>query len=414
MPRKRARGNGEGSIYPYRNGYAAYAWVTTPTGKKRRKYVYGQDRETVHQKWISLLDEARRRPISTKMPTLETYLESWLADVVWPGLRAKTAEMYTMRVRLHIVPWLGSRRLDKLTVRDVRSWLNELATTCQCCRQGKDARRPPEQQCCSVGRCCGDTFSRWSLISARAVLRSALTSAVTDELVARNVAALVKIPKGKPPRKSKPWSVEEARAFLESAKSDGDPLYAAYVLVLALGLRRGEVLGLTWPGVRLEACEVDVGPVLQRIGGKLVLGEAKTEGSDAPLPLPGICLAALRARHDEQAEDHTKAGEAWQNAHSLVFTTRYGSPIEPRNFYRSFKRRCEKAGVRSIRVHDTRHTCGSLLAALDVHPRVAMQILRHSKINVTMEIYTHVPSPLTQAALKRLGESLESASGRDA
>ncbi|GAA2755473.1 tyrosine-type recombinase/integrase [Actinopolymorpha rutila] len=81
--------------------------------------------------------------------------------------------------------------------------------------------------------------------------------------------------------------------------------------------------------------------------------------------------------------------------HGLVFTTRYGSPIEPRNFSRSFTNRCATAGVRVIRLHDTRHTCGSLLAALDVHPRVAMQILRHSKIDVTMEIYTHVPSELT-------------------
>lgn len=91
----------------------------------------------------------------------------------------------------------------------------------------------------------------------------------------------------------------------------------------------------------------------------------------------------------------------------LVFTTHYGAPIEPRNFVRSFKTRCDRAGVRPIRVHDTRHTCGSLLAALDVHPRVAMQILRHSKIDVTMEIYTHVPSELTRATLKKLGRSLD-------
>ncbi|WP_280724566.1 tyrosine-type recombinase/integrase [Kitasatospora sp. MAA4] len=88
--------------------------------------------------------------------------------------------------------------------------------------------------------------------------------------------------------------------------------------------------------------------------------------------------------------------------------TRTGSPIEPRNFNRSFKRRCELAGVRVIRLHDTRLTCGSLLAALDVHPRVAMQILRHSKIAITMEIYTFVPSEDTRRALKKLGEHMTS------
>ena len=90
----------------------------------------------------------------------------------------------------------------------------------------------------------------------------------------------------------------------------------------------------------------------------------------------------------------------------LVFTTRYGTPIEPRNFNRSFDYRIARAAVRRINVHGTRKTCGTLLAALDVHPRVAMQILRHSRIAVTMEIYTEATSEATRDALKRLGDEL--------
>ncbi|WP_435830536.1 tyrosine-type recombinase/integrase [Micromonospora echinospora] len=81
-------------------------------------------------------------------------------------------------------------------------------------------------------------------------------------------------------------------------------------------------------------------------------------------------------------------------------------PVEPRNFHREFKTRCRKAGVREISVHTTRRTCASLLVALDVHPRVTMQILRHSQIAVTMNIYSEATSTATQAALKRLGEQL--------
>ena len=83
-----------------------------------------------------------------------------------------------------------------------------------------------------------------------------------------------------------------------------------------------------------------------------------------------------------------------------MFTTRHGTAVEPRNFSRSFDRCIAKAQVPRITVHGTRKTCGSLLAALDVHPRVAMQILRHSKIAVTMEIYTEVPSAATRDALE--------------
>jgi hypothetical protein len=87
-----------------------------------------------------------------------------------------------------------------------------------------------------------------------------------------------------------------------------------------------------------------------------------------------------------------------------VFTTRFGTPIEPRDFTRSFDRRIGKAKVRRITVHGTRKSCGSLLAALDVHPRVAMQILRHSKTAITMEIYTEVVSSATREALRKLGD----------
>jgi hypothetical protein len=90
----------------------------------------------------------------------------------------------------------------------------------------------------------------------------------------------------------------------------------------------------------------------------------------------------------------------------LLFTTSTGQPIEPRNLKRSFDARCAKAGVRQIKIHDTRRACGSL-AALDVHPRVAMAILRHSRIALTMDIYTQVPDKTTKEALKRLSDWLD-------
>jgi integrase len=116
-------------------------------------------------------------------------------------------------------------------------------------------------------------------------------------------------------------------------------------------------------------------------------------------------VTALWLRRQQQDADREHAGDRWSRT-GLVFTTRFGTPIEPRNFTRSFDRRIEKANVRRITVHGTRKSCGSLLAALDVHPRVAMQILRHSKIAITMEIYTEVVSSATREALRKLGAQL--------
>ena len=240
-----------------------------------------------------------------------------------------------------------------------------------------------------------------------------------DEILTRNVASLAKVPS--PPkrrRKGSSWSVEEASRFLESALADHDPLYAGYVLTLVLGLRKGEVLGLPWTGVDSGAKEIDVSWQLQRIRGQLIhkkRTKADDDQSGDVLPLPDICLTALELSRTWQEAAKETAGVRWKPAQlspsgissgDLVFTTTFGTNRDPRNFNRSFNMRCDKAGVRRIRVHDTRHTCASLLAALDVHPRVAMAILRHAQISITMEVYTEVPDDVTRAALKRLGDQL--------
>jgi integrase len=198
---------------------------------------------------------------------------------------------------------------------------------------------------------------------------------------------------------------EDARWFLESAWHAHEALYAAFVLVLVLGLRRGEVLGLAWDQIDLDDAELYVGEQLQRVRHQLVRGEVKTETSEAPLPLPDLCVTALKVRKKQQDADRDRAGDGWIDT-GLVFTTRHGTPIEPRNFGRSFDRCIIAARVPRITVHGTRKTCASLLAALDVHPRVAMRILRHSKIAVTMEIYAEAPSDATRGALRKLSNWL--------
>jgi integrase len=406
MTAKRRRANGEGSIFPYRNGFAAYVWVTKPDGKRTRKYVYGKNRDEVHDKWITLQQRAREGPVPTRTPTLESYLNYWLREIVEPNLAPATHVSYEMFTRLYIIPDLGPKRLDRLQLRDVQSWINNVARTCQCCRQRKDARRPANRRrCCAVGACCTDLPSVATLKDLRATLRAALTHAMTEELVARNVAVLVRLPAGwKRPRKA--WDSDEARRFLEYVRSTGDPLYAAYVLVLALGLRKGELLGLAWRDVNLEVGELRIGWQLQRIGRRLIRRETKTERSNDTLPLPDICLTALKHRRAAQEATRTKARQLWHDS-GLIFTTRYGGPIEPRNFNRAWEARIAGAGVPRITVHDARRTCASLLVDLDVHPRVVMQVLRHAQFSITMEIYARVSSNATRDALKRLGESLE-------
>ena len=237
-------------------------------------------------------------PVPTTTPTVEVYLAGWLADVIKPNRELATYDQHEIMTRLYIAPWLGAKRLDRLTVRDVQKWLNSLAITCQCCAQGKDTRRPEgKRRCCATGQCCESYPGKRTVQAARNTLRAALSQATVDEIITRNVASLAKVPT--PPkrrRRSSSWSVEEASQFLESALADHDPLYAAYVLTLVLGLRKGEILGLPWMAVDSSANEIDVSWQLQRIRKQLIhkkRTKADDDQSGDVLPLPDICLAAL-------------------------------------------------------------------------------------------------------------------------
>jgi hypothetical protein len=135
------RANGEGSIYPYRNGFAAHVWIVTPKGRRQRKTVYGKTRPEVHDKWLRLHEQARRGPMVPVSPRLQDFLERWLEETVRPTLSPATTSNYEMFSRLYIVPDLGDRKLDKLMVRDVQTWVNGLRVRCQCCFQGCRASR---------------------------------------------------------------------------------------------------------------------------------------------------------------------------------------------------------------------------------------------------------------------------------
>jgi integrase len=372
--------SGSGTIYRRKDGrYETAVWVTTPKGQRRRRRVYGRTYEETHEKYIALKRQADQgNRITTRSQRVDEYLRYWLDQVAKPTVRGTTHAKYETFIRLYLAPGLGRKRLDKLTTADVRAFLNAQR------EQGVSTHR---------------------LQAMHAILRNALQNAVREDLVARNVAALVRVPQAGS-REFRPWSVDEAVTFLDEAR--GHPLHAAFVLVIALGLRRGEVLGVAWDQVDLDEGTVRVRQQLQRVGGQLRLTEVKTRRSGRMVPLPDLCIRALRKRRAEQAAERLAAGKRWQES-GLVFTTRHGTPIEPRNLARTFDVICAHAEVRRIRLHDTRHTCASLLAAAGTHPRTIMAILGHSQIGVTMNVYTHVTTEDQRAAVGLVGGLLDRA-----
>ncbi|MER5423071.1 site-specific integrase [Streptosporangium roseum] len=178
------------------------------------------------------------------------------------------------------------------------------------------------------------------------------------------------------------------------------------MLLLLYGLRRGEALGLRWVDVDFDEGHLNVRRQLVRVGKELHHGPVKTRAGNRSLPLLGVVREVLVIQRDGQKILKEEAGKNWADT-GLVFTTRSGKPIEPRNLARSFARLVAAHGLRSIRVHDLRHTAASLLKKQGVAPRDAMEILGHSRIPVTMEIYTHGDGESRQEALNKVNGLFE-------
>jgi integrase len=378
--RKRRRINGDGSVYRRKDGYWAGAfYARTTAGRRKRVVVYGKTLQEARDKLLKAMQQARAGiPVPDQAWRLDLYLEYWLENVVKRNRRPATYNLYEMITRIYLIPGLGNRRLTSLSVPVVQDFLNQ--------RLEK-----------------GDSVRKVQVM--RTVLSAALTRAVREELLVRNVARLAELPESRPAR-IHPWSASEARQFLAAAKDDS--LYGAFVVLIFYGLRRGEALGLRWEDIDFDAGTIQIRQQVQRIRGQLLVAPVKTRASQRGLPLLDVARQALKVQAERQEAYRADMGRAWPDL-GLVFTTRTGRPIEPRNLVRSFRRICDDNKIRIIKVHHLRHTVGSLLKDLHVPPRDVQIILGHTRISTTLEIYTDVDEQAKRDALTQLHGLLDQA-----
>jgi integrase len=400
--RGKRNANGEGGAYHRVDGrWEAKFFVETPDGRRRRVSVYGNSERDVLDQLNKLRDQRRRGiPVATTTLSVGEYMSYWLNHIAEPSIRRTTYATYEGDVRLHIIPGIGNRKLKSLQAAHIRAWLTELRWKCQCCAQGKDvARKQP--RCCARAEpiCCNDVLSSSSIRHILRVLRAALQDAVDEELLSRNVARLVQL-RVADDRKVRSFTHEEAVRFLQSAQHHR--LYALWAVALAVGLRRGEALGLAWADIDLNAGRLKVRQALHRVDGQLRLDPVKTEASVAVLPIPAPLVAILRSHRKRQHEERLAAGSRWSET-GLVFTTSLGGFLDPRNANRTFYQLCVEAEVPRLRVHDLRHSCATLLFTMGVQPATVQRILRHSSITVTTGTYVEVIEAVQRDALDSMG-----------
>lgn len=323
-------------------------------GHRKQRAFYGATARDAERKRDEFLRQMAGGVIlAGERVTVERYLRDWLEVKRPPAVRASTWERYRGIVERHIIPAIGSIPIAKLTPAAVERMLSGLPV------------------------------SQRSRSHVRAVLRAALNRAVRHGDLARNAAELAEPPRVADAERV-PLAADEIVALLDAARGHRDELLI--LLALTTGMRQGELLGLTWAAVDLDAGVLHVRHTLDGRSGQLV--EPKTRRSRRTLAIPSDVAPLLQAHRVRQMEWRLKAGAQWIDT-GLVFTTRWGRPIDGTNLTHRYQRLCAEHGIRRTSWHDLRHTAATLMAAAGIRPEEARDQLGHASIRTTLGIYSH-------------------------
>lgn len=356
--------------------YMARYTVHTPDGTKR-KVIYGRKYKEVEKALAEARgDAARGLVFDADNLKLGEYLDRWLADSVADTVRQTTFERYEQIVRVHIRPALGNLKLQNVTPAHVRGLY----------REKLEAGLSPR-----------------TVQYVHVTLHKALKQAVADGLIPRNATEAVRPPQVRK-EEIKPLTAEQVKLLFESVR--GDRLEALYILAVTTGLRQGELLGLKWEDVNLDAGTLQVRRTLTTAKDGPVLSTPKTKGSRRTVKLSETTLRALRIHLERQLREIDRAGDLWRE-NGLIFADEAGQPLDRRYITtHRFKPLLKHAGLPQIRFHDLRHTCATLLLTKNVNPKVVSEMLGHATIAITLDTYSHVLPNMQSEAAKAMEEAL--------
>lgn len=379
------RSQGTGSIfYDETLGYWTAQLMVGHTEKGRPRYVRARKRSEADA--VKALNEMLARhtlgiQVEQSGQTVGRYLDYWLEEHIRKHKEPKTYRTYEQMVRLYLKPSLGHLRLAKLTAPQIQALINRLTVE----GGAKD----------ESGR--GTPLSPKTVRDARGVLRSALQTAWRESLIRENPALKVTVPKAEQ-REAVYLAAEEAVRLIESSRAH----YLGPMIEVAVmtGLRLGEVTGLTWSDLDLDLATLRVRRQLQKVEGEFVLKSLKTRNSKRTLSLPTQGIDALRDQRARQlVMEAERKGKGPFNPLGLVFTNPEGKPLDGPNVDDSLKILCRKAKVREVSFHKLRHTAATHLASAGVPLAVVKDVLGHSAIGLTANLYSHaVPAALQQAS----------------
>lgn len=362
-----------------------YDGVNPATGQYRRRWVPAGTRRGDAEKLLADLVKRSHQGetvVSEKL-TLGEYLTTRWLPVQEARLRRSTYDSYRRSIELHVIPALGERLLDKLTVEDVDVFYATLL------KNGRKKKSPGEK-----GGARG--LAPKSVHNIHVMLNKALSDAARKGTVVRNVVALADAPSLQARKRPevKAWEVDQLVRFLDAI--DAHRMAPAFYLAAHTGMRRGEVLGLRWCDLDLDAGRVSVRQALVSVGYEASISDVKTGTSRRTIDIDEGVVQVLRDWYKARMEERVGVEPA---ADDLVFVKADSSSMHPDIFSQLFDRTVAKIDVPAISLHDLRHTHATLLLKAGVHVKVVSERLGHANVAFTMNVYQHVlPGMQAEAA----------------
>ena len=364
------RANGEGSVYRRKSDGRWVGSLSLPDGT--RKVFYGKKQSEV----IAKLDEAAydlRRGMLTigSNTTLQEYLENWLENVHKPLIRLSTYLNYRKLLKNYLVPGLGKVKLQKLTPQQVQVFYSQKMS---------------------------EGLAPKTVNNIHGVLHKALDNAVKWNILSRNVCDAVTPPRI-PRKEKKVLTKPQAHTLLEEVRTHR--LEALLTLAITTGMREGELLALHWQDIYFEDCSLQVKRAVGYLKGYgYIESEPKTAKSRRMIKLPVFVVDILIRHKAQQEEQRREVGSAWIEK-DLVFTNAQGYYFSSSTLRKVFRRFLVSIDLPHMRFHDLRHSAATILLAMKVHPKVVQEILGHSQIAMTLDVYSHALPSMQEEVTKQ-------------
>ena len=360
-----------------------YDGVNPATGEYRRRWVQaGTRRGEAEKLLVELVKRAHRgEAVVSEKLTLEQYLvDRWL-PIQEARLRASSFDSYRRNIELHVIPALGKRPLDRLSPEDIDVFYAALL-------KGGRKKRSGEK-----GPARG--LAPKTVHNIHVMLNKALGDAARKGTVVRNVVALADAPSLQARKRTeiKAWEIDQLVRFLDAIAPHR--MAPAYYFSAHTGMRRGEVLGVRWRDMDLDAGRVSVRQALVSVAYQMSISDVKTGTSRRTIDIDADVIQVLRDWRKVRTEERDGVEPGPDD---LVFVKADGTSMHPDIFSQLFDRTVAKIDVPDISLHDLRHTHATLLLKAGVNVKVVSERLGHSNVAFTMNVYQHVLPGMQAAA----------------